>query len=143
VIVEQFKPYHIELLMAQGVQEGQVRQVSHVPVGWASVGTMLGSALTARDGDRILLCGGVMPVRPKIGVLWAVLSAEAGSHMLWLHRATQRFISIAPPRRLEATVEKGFPQGCRWLELLGFEFESERRCYGLDDETHLAYVKIT
>ena len=143
MIVEPFRPYHIELLMAQGVQEGQLRQVSQVPAGWGSVGTIPGSALTAMDGERILLCGGVMPtMRPKIGVLWAVLSAEAGSHMLWLHRATQRFISIAPPRRLEATVEKGFPQGCRWLELLGFEFEGPLRSYGLDGEDHVRYARI-
>jgi hypothetical protein len=142
VIVEPFRPFHVELLKAQGVQGAQARQISHVPIGWSSVTRIAGSALTARDGDRIILCGGVVPMGPKIGVLWAVLSAEAGSHMLWLHRATQRFISIAPPRRLEASVEKGFPQGCRWLELLGFNFEGEMAAYGLDGETHLRYARI-
>jgi hypothetical protein len=142
VIVETFKPFHIELLKAQGVQQSQVRQVSYVPAGWANLARIPGPALTARLGDSILLCGGILPVGPKMGILWALLSAQAGAHLLTLHRATQRFIAIDPPKRLEATVEKGFPQGCRWLELLGFRFEGEREAYGLDGETHMAYVKI-
>lgn len=140
--VEVFRPYHVQLLMAQGVQPAQTRQVSQVPANWASVAHVPGPALTARAGDRLLLCGGIMPVGPKMGVLWAVLSEAASAHMLALHRATLRFIAIAPPRRLEATVEKGFPQGCRWLELMGFRFEGEMACYGLDDETHLRFAKI-
>jgi len=140
--VEICRPYHLELLRAQGVQEAQAHQISHVPAGWASLNRIPGSALTARVGDTILLCGGVLPVGPKMGVLWAVLAAQAGAHILALHRATIRFISIDPPRRLEATVEKGFPQGCRWLELMGFHFEGEMACYGDHGETHLRYAKI-
>lgn len=142
MIVEPFQPYHIELLIAQGVQKEQLRQVSHVPASYASLKRLPGPALTAREGERIVLCGGVMPVGPTMGVLWAVLSEEAGKHMLWLHRATQRFIAIHPPRRLEATVEKGFPQGCRWLELLGFRYEGEMPAYGFDGETHLRFGKV-
>lgn len=142
MIVEPFRPYHIELLIAQGVQGSQLRQVSHVPAGYASLARIPGPALTARDGERIVLCGGILPIGPKMGVLWAVLSETAGAHMLWLHRATQRFIAINPPRRLEASVEKGFPQGCRWLELMGFAFEGEMRAYGLDGETHLRFARV-
>lgn len=133
--------YHIELLKAQGVQGSQAREVSYVPVSYASLPRISGSALTAWDGERIMLCGGIMPMGPRIGVLWALLSADAGTHMLWLHRATKRFIEINPPKRLEASVEKGFPQGCRWLELLGFRFEGEMSAYGLNGETHLRYAR--
>jgi hypothetical protein len=142
--VEPFQPYHLQVLIAQGVQPsqiGQVRQVSQVPAGYASVGRMPGTAMTARCGDQIVCCGGVFPFG-NIGVLWAVLSNCAGGHMLWIHRATQRFLEFSTQRRLEASVEKGFPQGCRWLELLGFKYEGEMEAYGLDGETHLRYARI-
>ena len=142
MIVEPFKPYHIQLLAAQGVQASQLRQVSHVPASYASLARVPGPALTARDGERIVLCGGVVPMGPTMGVLWAVLSEAAGAYMVRLHRGTERFLAINPPRRLEATVEKGFPQGCRWLELLGFTYEGEMPAYGLDGETHLRFGKV-
>jgi len=138
VTLEPFKLYHIELMKAQGVQSAQQREVSHVPSRWANVGT----ALTAREGERIIACGGVVHIHPGMGLLWAVLSEAAGTHMTWLHRATIRFLEINPPRRLEATVEKGFIQGCRWLTLLGFEFEGEMAAYGIDGETHLRYGRV-
>lgn len=142
MIVEPFRTYHIKLLMAQGVQSSQVQQVSHVPATYASVERPPGLAMTARDGDRIVLCGGIIPTAVHMGLLWAVLSADAGKHMAWLHRATQRFLDIESRRRIEATVEEGFPAGCRWLELLGFKFEGRMPAYGEDGETHLRYGKV-
>lgn len=137
-----FRPYHIDLLLAQGVQGAQLRQVSIVPASYASLARLPGPALTGRVGDQILMCGGMIPMGPTVGVLWALLSEAAASHMLTLHRGVRRFLEINPPRRLEATVEKGFPQGCRWLELLGFKPEGEMPGYGLNGETHLRYGKV-
>lgn len=142
MIVEPFRCFHLQLLIAQGVQSSQIQQVSHVPASYASVDRPPGISMTARDGDRIVLCGGILPTAPGMGVLWAVLSAKAGGHMVWLHRATRRFLEIEPLRRLEATVEEGFPQGCRWLELLGFKHEGPMPGYGLNGETHIRYGKV-
>lgn len=139
--VELFKPYHIDLLLAQGVQLRQVSQVQ-VPASYASLARLPGPAFTGRVGDQILMCGGMIPMGPAMGVLWALLSEAAASHMLALHRGVRRFLEINPPRRLEATVEKGFPQGCRWLELLGFKAEGEMPGYGLQGETHIRYGKV-
>jgi hypothetical protein len=142
MIVEPFRTYHLHVLVAQGVQSSQVQQVSHLPASYASVARLPGIAMTVRDGDRILLCGGILPTAPKMGVLWAVLSERAGGRMVWLHRAVQRFIELEPLRRLEATVEEGFPAGCRWLELLGFEHEGPMPGYGTNGETHIRYGKV-
>lgn len=140
--VEPFQLYHLKLLHAQGVQPAQARQVSHLPASYDSVARLPGLSMTVRHGEDIVLCGGVLPTAPNMGLLWAVLSAQAGAHMVWLHRATRRFLEINPPRRIEATVEDGFPAGCRWLEMLGFEFEGRMRAYGMDGETHLRYAKV-
>lgn len=142
MIVEPFRTYHIALLRAQGVQSSQLQQVSHVPATYASVERPPGLSMTVRDGEQILLCGGVLPTGPNMGLLWAVLSADAGSRMVWLHRATLRFLDIEPFKRIEATVEDGFPAGNRWLEMLGFEYEGRMRAYGAAGETHLRYARI-
>ena len=137
--VEPYRPVHLQLLIAQGVQPSQARQVSHVPASYASVEKPPGPAMTAIAGDRIILVGGIIPTAPKIGVLWAVLSEAAGSHMVWLHRATKRFLTLQEWQRIEATVEEGFPAGCRWLELLGFKHEGPMPKYGLNGETHIRF----
>lgn len=140
--VEPFRTHHVPLLIAQGVQDAQVRQVSHVPASYASVAKPPGLSMTVRDGDSIVLCGGILPAGPQYGVLWAVLAAGAGRHMVFLHRATQRFIDLEPLRRLEASVETGFPAGCRWLEMLGFAYEGPLAAFGANGEDHVRYARI-
>jgi len=142
VIVEPFQPFHVERLIQQGVQPSQVREVSYVPASYASVQKPPGLSMTAREGEHIVLCGGVIPTGPRMGLLWALLSHDAGRHMVWLHRATRRFLEIEPWRRVEATVESGFPAGCRWLTLLGFEFEGRMRSFGPGGEDHLRYARV-
>jgi hypothetical protein len=142
VIVEPFQPYHIELLRAQGVQSAQLREVSHVPQTYASVAKPLGPAVTAFDQGRVVLCGGIVVQAPARGECWALMSEQAGRHMTWLHYAVKRFLSMQRWQRLEASVEESFGQGCRWVELLGFEYEGKMKGYGLNGETHLRYAKV-
>jgi hypothetical protein len=139
MIVEPFRPYHVHLLKAQGVQGAQVREVSHVPATYASVPP--GPSVTARDGDHILICGGIVKLSEHRGECWALLSPDCGRHMLWLTRAVKRFIEIYPWRRLEASVEEQFGAGCKWVEMLGFKFEGRMANYGVDGETHLRYAR--
>ena len=140
MIVEPFQPYHIDLLIAQGVQPSQKLEVSLVPGRYASLPKVPGAALTARRDDGfILLCGGIIPQEPGIGKLWALLSQDAGSHFIWLTRATRRFIDSQAYRRIEVTTEEGYPQGCRWLKLLGFKREGKVPGFGPNGETHVRF----
>jgi len=137
-----FQAYHIDLLRAQGVQGAQVGELSIVPGSYASLLTApLGPAVTVFDHDRIILCGGIIEKSKTHGECWALLAEGAGRHMTWLHYATKRFIDMRRWQRLEAAVQKGFSAGCRWAELLGFEFEGEMRCYSGED-TYLRYARI-
>lgn len=36
---------------------------------------------------------------------------------------------------------QGFGQGCRWVTLLGFNFEGELKNYGLKGETYLRFAR--
>lgn len=139
ITVEHFRMEHLATLAAQGVQSSQV---SYVPASFAGLRRPPGVAMTALEGDRIVLCGGIIPNGPGLGVLWAVLAADAGKHMLWLHRGVRRFLTLERWRRIEASVEEGFAPGCRWLELLGFEYEGRMRAYGPHGETHVRYAKV-
>jgi hypothetical protein len=149
VRVEPFQPYHLELLRAQGVQREQQRELSIVPAAYASIGAPAGPKVTAFDGDKVILCGGIALMQPAtlehaaVGQCWAVLAERASRHMQWLHYATKRFITMDKWRRLEASVEKDFRAGCRWVELLGFEYEGEMRGYGSNGETHLRYARVS
>lgn len=141
-----FQQEHLARLMAQGVQRAQIIQVSPEVLRTAAMMAEFGPAFTALDGERVIACSGVITGGAPVGTVWAIVSAEASRHMLWLHRATERYldalIASRRLRRLEATVEEGFRQGCRWMDLLGFEFEGRMRNYGDRGETHLRYARI-
>ncbi|HXN09694.1 MAG TPA: hypothetical protein VN859_00510 [Steroidobacteraceae bacterium] len=134
-----FLPFHVELMRLQGVQAAQV---SHVPARYASFQRPPGPALSAFDGETIIMCGGILTMNEHIGLLWALLSARAGTRMIFLDRAVRRFIDSEPVRRLEATVQKGFEPGCRWIKLLGFEYEGDMRAYGDGGETHERWARV-
>lgn len=135
--VEPFQPFHVDLLIAQGVQPHQQAEASLVPGSYASLPRVAGQALTVfRDDGRVMLCGGVIPQAPGIGTLWALLSKDAGKHMLFLTRATRRFIGTQNYRRIEVTAESQWQTGCRWLQLLGFGYEGPCYGYGPNGEDH-------
>ena len=140
--IEPFRTVHLDILMVEGVQGAQARQVSHVPPGYATLVPPPGTALTVRSSGRIIFCGGSIELTRRSGLMWAVLSPAAREHMLRLHRATGRYIGTLRYERLEATVEKGFEAGCRWLDLLGFTLEGESAGYGDNGETHLRYGRV-
>jgi hypothetical protein len=141
VIVEPFRSYHIDLLRAQGVQGAQLAEISLVPFACASLAPPRGPAVTVFDRDRIVLCGGIVVQAPGRGECWALMADGTSKHMTWLHFAVKRFLSMQRWQRLEATVEESFGQGCRWVELLGFQFEGKMLKYGLNGETHLRYAR--
>lgn len=140
--VRPFRPFHVDLLRAQGVQDAQASEVSLVPASYASITPPVGPAVTAFAGDRVLICGGIQRLLPGNGVCWALMSADAGRHMHWLHYAVKRFLELERWRRLEATVEERFEAGCRWVRLLGFTDEGAMPGYGLMGETHRRYARV-
>jgi hypothetical protein len=134
-----FRPYHVDLLIARGVQPQQQAEASLVLGPYANLPPPLGMALTALEGDKVLMCGGVIPRFPGVGEVWALLSSDARWHLVALTRATRRFLGTQNYRRLEVTAEAGFAPGCRWLEMLGFRPEGPCYNYGPKGEHHLRY----
>lgn len=75
---------------------------------------------------RCIAAAGVTPKWPGSGTAWAILSEDAGAHMLEITRRCQHMLSVAPFRRLEAYAACDFPAAHRWLRLLGFTLEVAR-----------------
>lgn len=101
-----------------------------------------GYAWTAEVDDVILGIGGLLPQWENRALIWALVSESAGNHFPAIHKSVQRFINAAPFRRIEATVDVGFKQGCRWIELLGFEIEGYMKAYRPDGADMLLYARV-
>jgi hypothetical protein len=91
-----------------------------------------GNCYTARWKGRIVLIGGVADT--EIGPhLWACVAR--GAPMVIVDRVARRFTLMFECLRLNASVRRGFPAGCRWLTSLGF------KCVGQLPDGSLHYVK--
>lgn len=84
-------------------------------------------AITIFAGYRAIFCGGVVPLWPNRGEAWARLAKNCVQEFAGLHRVVRRVLfETCTLRRIEAVVECDFPQGHRWMELLGFKQEAQR-----------------
>lgn len=136
------RPFRIEDLSRIRLQRGQLSMVSIVTPDYARALIAAGPSISVERRGEILGCAGIGIHNGGSGILWSVISEVAGPHFIRLDRIARRFISSIHLRRLEATVEKGFEPGCRWLDLMGFHFEGVMRCYGPGGEDHLRYARI-
>ena len=120
--IVKFRAAHLqwlELQQAQAYLSAEIAKPEH--------GAMIeqaGNAFTAMAGDTVVGCAGTAEIWQGRSVAWALISREAGRHMVAIHRAVAGYLSAAKCRRIEAWVDEGFGPGMRWLELLGFTCET-------------------
>jgi hypothetical protein len=124
ITLEPFKAAHVREVEEQcAVRLG--------PEDWALC-EQQASAVTARVGDRVLLCGGVVQLWPDRGEAWMILNRAAGSGQVAQNRASaliaRAVLDRCRLRRIEATVLVGPNEirDRRWLNFLGFKLEAER-----------------
>jgi hypothetical protein len=138
--MEKYKAEHLELL---DVQEGQKYLKKYLSDDMRK--SLEGEySYTALDGDEVLACAGLLEQWDNRGVVWAYLSSTIGGRrMVPLTRMVARFLDAAPFDRIEATVDADFPQGHRWVKMLGFELEAPRmRKYRPDGGDSALYARI-
>lgn len=99
-------------------------------------------AVTIEEAGKVLLVGGVFPQWENRALLWALVDKDAGEHFVNVHRETIKFLNRMPFRRIEATVDVGFSQGCRWMSMLGFEIEGYMKAYRPDGADMLLYARV-
>lgn len=101
-----------------------------------------GLVWTAEVGDKVLGCWGAVPEWQNRCVVFSLLGADCGKHMAAIHKASLRFLTSIPFRRMEAHVDIGFDQGIRWMKMLGFELEAYKRAFRPDGADMLEFVRI-
>ena len=117
-----FRAVHLqwlELQAAQAYLSADIAKPEH-----AAMIEEAGDSFTAIIGGRVIACAGTAEVWAGRAVAWALISKDAGRHMLGIHKAVSGYLSAAKYRRIEAWVDEGFEPGMRWLELLGFSRET-------------------
>ena len=126
-----FEPPH---LRAVAPQCAQAEHATYVETLELAALVQPGAAFTAKNGEAVLGCAGVVPLWPGVGQAWAMFSDELLARPITLTRSTQRALGrIAAAhdmRRIQATVRDGHGAGARWLSFLGFELEGLLVNYG-------------
>lgn len=120
--VEAYRPEHLhalELQQAQAHFRGDVDSEAY-----ARALAIPRHSFTALDGDRVIACAGCVEIWDNRAMAWALVSKDAGQHLLGVHRAVHGFLMAAKWRRVEAYVDVGFEPGMRWMRLLGFELDT-------------------
>jgi hypothetical protein len=118
-------PYQAEHVLSLQLQAGQRDLWPYVTPEYARF--LEGEySFTAMVGDKVIAVGGVALLWENRGLAWTLIDRDAGAHFTELHKAAKRVLDLVPYRRIEADVACGFPQGHRWVRMLGFTLEAER-----------------
>lgn len=95
-----------------------------------------------RDGKPIA-CAGIGMHWNGRGEAWAFLIPGHRDVFLEIHNKVKTFLEWCPLRRLEATVDRHFKAGHRWVKALGFELEAPlMRGYGPTGDDFSLYAKV-
>lgn len=113
--------------------------------------SLTGRAWTARDGTRVVGCGGFSEQWKGRSVAWAVLGRNVPKRG-WpricakvkaeIQKELDRHVAACGHGRVEITVPQNFAQGCRLAKVLGFEVEAIVKKYAPDGADHFLFAKV-
>lgn len=137
--IDTFQPWHLEAI----AMTPQIRQF----IDMRSVDIYMNNpSYTALVNDVPVAMAGVIILWPGVGEAWSIMTENTLKYPFLIHRAVKRtlndIIRNMKLKRVQSVCLKGFDRGCRWLEVLGFKFESEMPLYGLNGETYIKYVRL-
>ena len=124
---ERFKSDDLRSLRLQAAQAWMGGTVGESGYGEALVAG--GPSYTLRDGDRALVCAGIVHIWAGRAQAWSLVSGEAGRHFVRVVRGLARFLDAQDVVRIETAVDVDFAAGHRMVRLLGFEREGRMRSY--------------
>lgn len=140
MIVETFKPEHLETLILQPAQVHAYANISDK--GYGKVLSKY-EAYTAFVDGRVVACAGTLPIWDGRAEVWSLVASDIGKlGMRSLHFAVKRWLACAAFRRLEAHCDAGFLQAHRWLMLLGFVYEGPLAKYLPDGRDCIRFARV-
>lgn len=136
-----FEPAHLEALRLQPAQAHMLGEIE--TEGYAAMLAAEGGFTALGEDGAVLAVAGVSARWQGVGMIWALISCEAGPHMRSLVRAAKGYLeNVGEWHRVEASVDVGFLAGDRLLTLLGFEREGLARRYRPDGGDCTIWAKI-
>lgn len=127
MIVIEFEPFHAELIKLrpeQTVELGQfMKCIDQLNNTYAWTGVM--------DGN-VIACGGMLPLLPGNGEIWALFSTDLHKHAVSVVKALKTNIAHLHDcgwDRLQTVVQSDFTTAKRFVERLGFTNEGTMKKY--------------
>lgn len=98
---------------------------------------------TLRINGRIVACFGLVPYWEGRAEAWAIIDKDCKHEFVALFKTMKRMIHDSPVPRIEATINKNFREGHRWIKLLGFELEAPTmKKYGVKGHDYSLYARV-
>jgi len=103
-----------------------------------------GPAYTLTAHGRVIACGGVALLRDRVGEAWVITTAEVDRYPFLFHKTVKRGLAIIMEefglRRVQAHVNREWPEARQWIERLGFSEEGLMAAIGAVGE-QIAYIR--
>lgn len=126
-----FEKWHLAQIDPQEAQKG-----ADLSGEWISHGV----AWTAKEGNRVTACGGLLSQWEGRHVAWLLIGRECS--LRGIVKAARCILFSCAARRIEATVSAHFSQAKKLVEMLGFEFEGVLKAYGPNGDDFLMFARV-
>jgi hypothetical protein len=125
IVIAPFEPGDADAIVLQPDQAGERAPGEYFAAA--------GPAWTVRDAQgRILACLGLAVAGPSVRIGWGLLAIGKGADLVPLTRVIRRVIAGGGWNRVEIQTRASFEGAATWARLLGFEFESVKKCAAAD-----------
>lgn len=140
----EFRPFYVQHLVFIAPQEEQKNLRSAMLSDEYAEALATGFALSAWDGVTCVAAAGVVPIFKHRAVAWALLSEDAGKHMLAITRKVRRTMDMLEYQRIEIAVHSTFEAGNRFARMIGMKLETPEplRQHGAFGEDEYMYAKV-
>ncbi len=140
----EFRPFragHLRYVTPQAAQKDELEAIRVAGLAEMLEGPY---ALSGWRDGRCIGAAGLQQVFAHRAACWMLLSEEAEDHMVAITRKVRRVVALSPYRRVELTVDTGFPNGHKFAELLGFKRETDEplQAYGPAGNAEHMYALI-
>ena len=141
MIIVPFVPDHLRKLLMQPSQLEIQPMLQNNE--YARSLQIAGPAFTGMDDDyNVICCLGVVKQWENRGLAWGLIGDKAPDHFVAIHRAVRRFLDLQDIKRIEAAVMTEFPEGHRWIKMLGFKYEGTMQSYTPRGDNYDLYARI-
>jgi hypothetical protein len=125
-------------------QPEQAAEWAAITAEQARASELSGEGWSIFVGLHPVACAVLSEISDGRAAIWAILSVDAGPHMLRALRVSRRMFEQSNFRRIEAVVLTGFAAGDRWMRILGFQLETPHgmAAFGPNGEAYSLYARV-